>query len=70
MDFQRILEDVKGIRKKYPGNQIRKEESTHHKDKKTRKESASHLEKELQKSLENSTKNFTKTMSKMNQNKN
>ena len=33
MDIQRILEDFKGIQK-YPWNQIRKEESTHHQDKK------------------------------------
>ena len=54
---------------KYPGNQIREEESTHHKNKKWEK-NASNPEKELQMSLEISTKTSTKTMIKMNLDKN
>ena len=42
MDIQRILEDFKGIRN-YLWNQIRKEKSTHHKDKKMSKEKSSRL---------------------------
>ena len=54
MDIQRILEDFKGIRN-IPGIKSAKKRVLIT-IKKTRKKSASHLEKELQMSLENSTK--------------